>query len=304
MTVGSNQIMNFEERIIKDTDTIKRYDEEFKYRFYQPKYEENWLDPNIVSQSTYHDSRESINYVFDPIYVSVNDKDEMIDDPVQRVHGRILDGRQRYADSKRNKKPWPVVYVYIKNYKEFLYVMATMGSKKDRKVQGLQTQSIIRSICELTWKEKPKEIYNTDGFPDRQLVSTYVTNLLSKRWAKITIMKAIPMEYKNKVKVEAGQQIQTTVKPKSKMKQENMNLRQEVDRLMKYVDDLEKRVMPEDKKDEMIKRQEYTIKQLRIILGIIKSDMRQARKLARIDQSTKDFLKYWESATEEKRMYQ
>lgn len=299
-----SQVIDFARRIITDPKLIDKYNAEFKYRFYQPSYEDNWLDPDIVNQSVYHDSRESINYVFNPIYVSVNDKDEKIDDPTERVHGRILDGRQRYADSKKNRKPWPVVYVYIKDYEEFLLVMATMGSKKNPRIQSLQTQSIVRSCCDVVWRNKPREIYDDEGFPDKERVCAYVKKILSKRWHESTIEKAVPQEYKNKVKVQAGKHTPKPVRTVSKLRQENINLKDEKDRLMKYIDVLEKRVMPEDKKDQTIAHQDNMIKGLKVMIGLLKSDIREARKKAGLDESTKDFERYWESATQENRMYQ
>lgn len=303
MSVHSRLVIDFKKRIITDHELIRKYNEEFGYRFFQPSVEDNWLDPDIVTQNVYSDSRESINYTFNPIYVAVNDKDEKIDDPVERIHGRLIDGRQRYADSKKSKKPWDVVYVYIKNYQEYLMVIATMGSKKNPEVQGQQTRSIIRSFCESVWKSKPKEINGTDGFPDKQNVSQYVKKVFSKRWSERTIEKAIPSEYKNQVKVDAAMQGVKQQKPKSKIKQENITLKQENDRLMKYTDELERRVLPETKKDEVIKNQDTTIKQMKITIGIIKSDLRTARRKAGIDKTDKEFKLFWESIATENRMY-
>lgn len=303
MSVNFKKIIDFKNRVITDPKLISKYDNEFKYIFYQPVIENNWLDPEIVIQNVYTDSREALNYAFNPIYVAVNDTDENIDNPVERVHGRILDGRQRYADSKVTGKPWPVVYVHIKDYEEFLLVMSTMGSKKDPIIQAQQTRSIIQLYCELVWKNKPREIYGKDNLPDRQLVSQYVKTIFGKRWSKRTIEKAISKQFKNQFYMHTTKQPDEP-KPQSKLKREIMLLKQDNDRLMKYTDELERRLLPEEKKDELISTQDNRIRQLKITIGLIKSDLRESRLKAGIDRTEKDFKQYWESLSQEKGAYQ
>lgn len=295
--------IEFSKRIITDPVLIKKYDDEFKYQFYTPEIEHSWLDTEVIMEHRYTKSKELVGHEFQPIYVAVNDNDDNIDDPILRIHGRILDGRQRYEDTKVINQRWKVVYVFVSDYEDFIMIWSSMGSKKSAEINAIQTKAIIRSYCELVWKQKPKEIFDPTGVPRKEKVSAVVVKRLEIFWSDTTIRAYILPMYKEQYRIDNAVKRDISPKKLSKVQQDNQRLKSEIDILIKKNAELETRVLPVDKKDKMIKRQDDEIKQLKTAIGTAKSELRKIWSKQNPDKKEEDFEDYLASIGIIKRMY-
>lgn len=295
--------LEFKKRLITDHVLIRRYDEEFNYNFYTPEVEADWLDTEVIIEHRYTKSKELLGHELQPIYIAVNDKDDNIGDPLLRVHGRVIDGRQRYADSKVLNQRWKVVYVLVKDYEDFIFLWSSMGSKKSGEVNAIQTKSIIRSYSDLIWKQKPQEIFDKAGVPRKSKVSAVVCKRLEMFWSKMTISKYILPMYKENYRIENRTKRDNTAKKPSKIEQENLRLKNENNVLVEKNNELEIRVSSPDKKDKIIKKQDNDIKQLKTVVSTAKSELRKIWLKQNIDKKDKDFEDYLISLGIVKRMY-
>lgn len=295
--------IEFSKRIITDPVLIKQYDDEFKYQFYTPDIEHAWLDTDVIMEHRYTKSKELLGYELQSIYVAVNDKDDNIDDPILRIHGRLLDGRQRYADSKVLNQKWSVKYVYVKDYEDFIIIWSSMGSKKSNETNAIQTKAIVRSYCDMIWKQKPKEIFDSVGVPRKEKVSAVVCKRLEPFWSKKTVSKYILPMYKEQYRIDNVAKRDSTPKKPSKLQQDNQRLKSENDILVQKNAELETRVMPVDKKDKMIKKQDSEIKHLKTAIGTAKSELRKIWSKENPDKKEEDFEDYLASLGIIKRMY-
>ena len=295
--------IEFSKRIITDPNLIKKYDDEFKYQFYTPDIEHSWLDTEVIMQHRYTKSKELLGHELQPIYVAINDKDDNIDDPTLRIHGRLIDGRQRYADSKVLNQKWSVKYVLVKDYEDFIMLWSSMGSKKSGEVIAIQTRAVIRSYCDMVWKQKPKEIFDTTGVPRKEKVSSVVCKRLEPFWSKVTISKYILPIYKEQYRIDNVSKRDISPKKLSKVQQDNQRLKSENDILIKKNAELETRVLPVDKKDKVIKKQDDEIKQLKTAIGTAKSELKKIWSKDNPDKKDEDFEDYLASLGIIKRMY-
>ena len=295
--------IEFSKRIITDPVLIKKYDDEFKYQFYTPEIEHSWLDTEVIMEHRYTKSKELLGHELQPIYVAVNDKDDNIDDPILRIHGRILDGRQRYEDSKVLNQRWKVLYVFVSDYEDFIMIWSSMGSKKSAETNAIQTKAIIRSYCDLIWKQKPKEIFDPTGVPRKEKVSAIVVKRLEMFWSIRTIRTYILPMYKEQYRIDNIAKRESIPKKLSKIQQDNQRLKSENNILIKKNAELETRVLPVSKKDVIIKRNESQINQLKIAIGTTKSELKKVRKELGIDKTDEDFDTYWDSLGIMKGMY-
>ena len=295
--------LEFEKRIIQDPKLIKKYDDEFNYDFYIPKSEHSWIDTDLVLGHYYSNSKEALGIALSPIYVAVNDHDDCVDDPLLRIHGRILDGRQRHADSKIRKERWPISYVYVKDYEEYILLWSSMGSKKSPEIVAEQTRAVIRSFCDRVWRKKPKEINDIKGVPRKANVSKHVCDILSSRWSETTIRRHILPEFKNQIKNTFVASKEVEPKKLSKKDKEIIQLKNQVQELLIRNSNLELSVKPGDEKDEMIHSLERRMKKLHAMIGSIKSDMKKHRKDYGPDKTDKDFEQYWERYEMDNELY-
>lgn len=285
--------LGFEKRIIRESKLIKKYDNEFKYNFYAHESENSWIDTDLVLGHYYSNSKKVLGIALSPIYVAVNDDDDHVDDPLFRVHGRILDGRQRYADSRIQKERWPVVYVYVKDYEDYIFLWSSMGSKKNHEIVAEQTKTIIRSYCNIVWFKKPKEINDINGVPRKENVSKYVCEMLKLHWGKTTIRRHISSEFKNQIKNTFAAKEDVEPKKLSKKDKEIIQLKTQVQKLLERNRYLELSTKPGDEKDKMIHSLERKMEKLNTMIGKIQSDVKKQRKENGIDKTDKDFEEYW-----------
>lgn len=295
--------LEFKKRIITDTNLIKKYDDEFDYNFYTPEIEHTWLDTEVIMQHRYTKSKELLGHELQPIYVAVNDKDDYIDDPILRIHGRIIDGRQRHADSKVLNQRWKVVYVHVNDYEDFIMLWSSMGSKKSGEINAVQTRAVIHSYCDLIWKQKPKEIFDGDGIPKKEKVSVVVCKRLEMFWSNVTIRKYILPMYKEQYRIDNASKQGNVPKKPSKVTLENERLKNENSILIEKNNELETRVSSPDKKDKIIKRQDNNIKQLKTALGTTKTELKKMWLKQNVDKKDQDFEDYLISLGIVKRMY-
>lgn len=290
--------LEFKKRIITDPVLIKKYDEEFNYRFYTPEVEATWLDTELIIQHRYTKSKKFLGYELQPIYVAINDEDDNVDDPLLRIHGKVIDGRQRYADSKVLNQRWSVVYVFVKDYEDYVHLWSSMGSKKSPEIVAEQTGAIIRSYCNLVWKKKPREIFDRDGIPKKENVSQHVCDKLSLYWSETTIRKNILPEFKIPFKNTSVARKEVEAKKLSKKDKKIIQLDNQVQELLIRNSNLELSAKTGDEKDAMIHSLELRMKKLNVMIGSIKSDLKKHRKDYGLDKTDKDFEQYW--ATYEK----
>ena len=285
--------LEFKKRIITDPLLIKKYDEEFNYNFYTPTVEDTWLDTELIMQHRYTKSKKFLGHELQPIYVAVNDKDDNIDDPLLRIHGKVIDGRQRYADSKVLNQRWSVVYVFVKDYEDYIHLWSSMGSKKSPEIVAKQTEATIRSYCNLVWKKKPKEIFDRDGIPKKENVSQYVCDKLGLYLSETTIRKNILPEFKIQFKNTSVARKEVGVKKLSEKDKKIIQLNNEVQELLKQNDNLKLLAKSRDEKDKTIHSLERKMKKLNGVITLIKSDMKKLRKDNRLDKTDEDFEQYW-----------
>lgn len=285
--------LEFKKRIITDPVLIKKYDEELNYHFYTPQAEDTWFDTELIMQHRYTKSKKFLSHELQPIYVAVNDEDDNIDDPLLRIHGKVIDGRQRYADSKVLKQRWSVVYVFVKDYEDYIHLWSSMGSKKSPEIVAEQTGAIIRSYCNLVWKQKPRKIFDRDGIPKKENVSRYVCNKLDLYWSKTTIRKNILPEFKIPFKNTSVARKEVEAKKLSKKDKRIIQLDNQVQELLKRNDDLKLLSKSRDEKDKTIHSLGKKIEKLNGMITLIKSDMKKYRKEYGIDKTDKDFEAYW-----------
>lgn len=297
--------IEFESRKVTDKQLIAKYDAEFNYEFYTPKTEHSWIDTNVVLGHNYSNSRKRLGTVFEPIYVAVNDNDENINDPNERVHGRIINGRQRYEDSKILNERWPVVYVQVKDTEEFILMWCSMDSKKSDDVRKKQTTDMIERYCNLVLKKKPDEICDVQGQPDKRKVGRYVFKQLIGDYTKATIYRCIPPEFKDEIKSASGKMSAENKEKKiTKKDKKIMELEHHLKELMDKISIKEIDSKPKDVKTKMIIERDNKIKKLKAVVGEIKSTLKQLRKQVGLDKSDKDFDKFWERFSQQNEMYE
>lgn len=294
----------FESKKVTDKHLIAKYDAEFNYRFYTPKSEHEWIDTNVVLGHNYSNSRKRLGTALEPIYVAVNDHDEHIDDPIERVHGRIINGRQRYEDSKITNERWPVVYVNVKNSEEFILIWCSMDSKKSDDVRKKQTTDMIAKYCRLVLEKKPEEICDSSGQPDKTKVGAYVRKQLQGDYPESTLTRYIPQEFKDSVMSEyAKLQGHNKEKKLTKDKKKILELESHVTELMNKINAEGINSKPLDTKTKMILERDKKIKKLKSVIGDVKSEIRKLRKQVYPDETDKEFEQFWERYTEKSELY-
>ena len=100
---------------IVDSDLIEQYNQEFQGNFFIPESENKTFDDENLMNKTYVESAKKIGGQIVPISVAVCDHDKFKESEESsfRIHGRIIDGRHRYVQSKAKGIDWSVNYYTV-----------------------------------------------------------------------------------------------------------------------------------------------------------------------------------------------
>lgn len=272
----------FDQRLITDPKLIEKYDKEFDYKFFIPKHELKLLDREIVMEGYYEKSRKVLDKAIQPIYVAIceTDKHKNENHP-ERVHGRLPDGNNRYQGSLIAKTRWPVQYMYVSDYRDFVMLWTHMGSNK--KTGAKQTKQRIIDFCKNCWSDPPDEIKDEKGNPHKDRISVYVLDVLGKAYSKSTLLLHIPQEYKSAIGLARGKASSVKKKKMSAKEIELEKAKEEVKSLQQELFDLKQRSLPESKKDVLIRQLEEDKAKSKLRFGLLKSSL----KMAMLQDSTK-----------------
>lgn len=295
LAVYSQDFLN---RLVTDSKAIKKFDKEFKkekgYEFYMPEDESSFIDTELVLEHYYTNAKNALGTALLPIFVAVNPKDENMNDPELRVHGRPIDGRQRWQDSKLAKVEWPVAYLHVKDMEELLDMMMSMGSRKSPEVEAEQNRINIERLCKIVWKKKGEEITDGEGSPRKENVAKAVYKRLMGRISRKTVYKYVPKEYMDEIRVEhakvAANSRQKKISQKDIRNQQlETQLTSTLDRLMV----LELNTKPISEKTKIIIDLKKQIKRRESIIGDLKKELKSLRRKLKIDETDKQFEQWW-----------
>jgi hypothetical protein len=277
-------------RIITNHQLITKYNNEFKYKFFTPKSQYAWLDLDVINKHKLTKLRKIHGKAYNPILVAVNSNDPYMNHPLFRIHGRVINGRQRYEDSRNADQRWPVEYIQVTDFKEFVEWWSSMGEIKSQETISQQRTDMIKSFCDIIWKEKPEAICDTKGLAQKELVCSYVVKKLEDYYHPATIRKYVPQEYKEKFRID---NIRKRHQKKSPLSLKVIEQQRRIQELTHHIEELETRTLPDLKKAQMILEKERTIKRYKLLVGQLRTELKQTRRSLGIDKTDKDFEDYY-----------
>ena len=288
--LNQEQLNFLKERTITDEATIRAYNKEFGYEFFFPKYEHEGLDTEAIKKKMWSNSRQKIGER-QPILVAVNPSDPFIGNEKLQIHGRIIDGRNKYVDSKNAGIYWSVSYVYLKDYQEFNDLWLNSDISKNATVTATQLRQRITDECEYLWLTKPPSIQDSKGIPQKNKIGKVIVDMFSSMRDRSKIYPLIDEQYlqQNKAK-KKGMKSTAYV---SKKDIEIKRITSERDNLINEIDKLKQYAKPETEKDCTIRELERKKIKLELSLSNIKSYIKKDRKERGMDYTTKDFDVFW-----------
>ena len=289
--MNPQQKLFLKNRTVTDPIIIKKYEAEFGYNFFYPKYEEEGIDVSIITKKIYTKSQAVIGERV-PILVAVNPHDPFFNHPKFRIHGRIIDGKHKCLDSKTSKTRWTVHYVFIESYSEFVDIWLYSDVSKSEQATNIQLRQRIEDYCELLWVQKPEQIKDHKGIFQKHKIGALAIKKFEGQKKRVMLYKYIPKEYLNQ-KISRAIISRNHIKPKSKKDLELYKVIQERDQLMITNSELRLQSKPETEKDIIIKEKERQISKLKLCNSNVKSYLKEERKKRKLDQTEKHFEVWW-----------
>ena len=178
---------------ITDLELIQRYKEEFKGNFFIPESEDKTFDTESLSLGTYVESSKKIGGQIIPIAVAICDDDKFKEtEDSFRIHGRIIDGRHRYVQSKAQGIDWEVNFFRIKSFEEYMILRSHFDSKKKENPKEQKVK--FKELCEYMFKEK--------GIPKQDIGKMVVQQYSPTPYSSSAIRNWLPDEFKDQEQAE------------------------------------------------------------------------------------------------------
>ena len=178
---------------ITDVELIQRYNQEFQGNFFIPESEDKTFDTESLSLGTYVESSKKIGGQIIPIAVAICDDDKFKDTEESfRIHGRIIDGRHRYVQSKAQGIDWEVNFFRIKSFEEYMILRSHFDSKKKENPKEQKVK--FRELCEYMFKEK--------GIPKQDIGKMVVQQYSPTPYSSSAIRNWLPDEFKDQEQAE------------------------------------------------------------------------------------------------------
>jgi len=183
---------------VSDEETIQRYKQEFQGNFFIPESEDKTFDSENLKNQTYVESSKQIGGQIIPIAVAVCDDDKFKDSEVGsdnesfRIHGRIIDGRHRYVQSKSTGIDWEVNFFRVKSFEEYMILRSHFDSKKKENPKEQKVK--FKELCEYMFKEK--------GIPKQDIGKAVVEQYSPTPYSSSAIRNWLPDEFKDQEQAE------------------------------------------------------------------------------------------------------
>lgn len=196
--VDELSVIDIKKLEVKARLAIKRLDTEFNYDFYIPPFElredtKSGIDWNLVNDQNYIESAKLVGKIHE-IVVSVCPNDPLKNDLVSpfRIHGRPIDGRTRYLSSKKAGMSWPVKYVKVRDFEQFIWIWSHFNSLKGG--NSLDEANKFEQLC----------VYrNQNGMPKDKISESILKQYGSNHpFNTETLRKRIKKEYKRNFRVK------------------------------------------------------------------------------------------------------
>jgi hypothetical protein len=289
--LNQEQKLFLKQRTITDRTNIEKFDKEFNYKFFIPEHELAGIDTEMITKGTFIKSKGIMGERV-PILVAVNPHDQYLKHPKFRIHGRVIDGKHKYLESKQANHHWATSYVFINSYEEFNEMWLHADIVKNENVANIQLKQRIKDYCELMWMQKPESIKDKDGKPQKDWIGQLVVKKFEGQRSVRRLYDYIPKEYINQ-KVSKSLRKRVVEKPKSKKDKEIYRLIQERDQLLKQNGELQIMSKPENEKDRIITQLERQIVKMGLSLSNVKSYLKQERQKSGSDETEKEFEIWW-----------
>lgn len=179
---------------IVDSDLIEQYNQEFQGNFFIPESENKTFDDENLMNKTYVESAKKIGGQIVPISVAVCDHDKFKESEESsfRIHGRIIDGRHRYVQSKAQGIDWSVNYYTVESFEEYMVLRSHFDSKKKENPREQQVK--FMELCEYMFKEQ--------GIPKQDIGKLIVEQYSPTPYSSSAIRNWLPDEFKDQEQAE------------------------------------------------------------------------------------------------------
>ena len=143
---------------------------------------------------TYVESAKKIGGQIVPISVAVCDHDKFKESEESsfRIHGRIIDGRHRYVQSKAQGIDWSVNYYTVESFEEYMVLRSHFDSKKKENPREQQVK--FMELCEYMFKEQ--------GIPKQDIGKLIVEQYSPTPYSSSAIRNWLPDEFKDQEQAE------------------------------------------------------------------------------------------------------
>ncbi len=179
---------------IVDSELIEQYNQEFQGNFFIPESENKTFDDENLMNKTYVESAKKIGGQIVPISVAVCDHDKFKESEESsfRIHGRIIDGRHRYVQSKAQGIDWAVNYYTVESFEEYMVLRSHFDSKKKENPREQQVK--FMELCEYMFKEQ--------GIPKQDIGKLIVEQYSPTPYSSSAIRNWLPDEFKDQEQAE------------------------------------------------------------------------------------------------------
>jgi hypothetical protein len=179
---------------IEDDESIQRYNQEFQGNYFIPESENKTFDDENLMNRTYVESSKKIGGQIIPIAVAVCDDDKYKDSEESsfRIHGRIIDGRHRYIQSKAQGIDWRVNYFRVSSFEEYMILRSHFDSKKKENPEEQRVK--FMELAEFMFAEK--------GIPKQDIGKMIVEQYSPTPYSSTAIRNWLPDEYKDQEQAE------------------------------------------------------------------------------------------------------
>ena len=179
---------------IVDSELIEQYNQEFQGNFFIPESENKTFDDENLMNKTYVESAKKIGGQIVPISVAVCDHDKFKESEESsfRIHGRIIDGRHRYVQSKAQGIDWSVNYYTVESFEEYMVLRSHFDSKKKENPREQQVK--FMELCEYMFKEQ--------GIPKQDIGKLIVEQYSPTPYSSSAIRNWLPDEFKDQEQAE------------------------------------------------------------------------------------------------------
>ncbi len=179
---------------IEDSESIERYNQEFQGNYFIPESENKTFDDENLMNRTYVESSKKIGGQIIPIAVAICDDDKYKDSEESsfRIHGRIIDGRHRYIQSKAQGIDWKVNYFKVGSFEEYMILRSHFDSKKKENPEEQRVK--FMELAEFMFAEK--------GIPKQDIGKMIVEQYSPTPYSSTAIRNWLPDEYKDQEQAE------------------------------------------------------------------------------------------------------